>query len=332
MNIKKRIFSIIIPAVALLLGACQSANINTCTSFNQPGTIITTQPDKENIGDTSDSVVDTEKKHAKSVQKRTNSGALIISKSESVSQPVKPLKYFTKVAQTRIPLHVIVRNCEPDFSRIGKNIAGNIANQGFEVTDDRPFLTVAIENGSISQFDKLGNYYLYEAEAEISIHRNIYDYVKTQLGNYHMLANNTIISRGTRQLAKSKAVKSAAKELSKEASNWVTDVCRREMAGVKGEKVYLNTAMLKMAFAGFFNNTNSFVTCMNQMMKEIVGRKGILYCIESGRTDRDIVIEIMYNRKDYPNGVFKPAAMSDITFYTKTLNERVNELLGYLLR
>jgi len=87
-----------------------------------------------------------------------------------------------------------------------------------------------------------------------------------------------------------------------------------------------------MAFAELFNNTNSFETCMNEMLKKIAERKGILYCIEAGRTQGTVVLEILYKKKDYPNGVFKPAVMSDITFYASSLNERVDELLGYLLR
>lgn len=333
MKIRIKTLSIIAPALGLLLGACQSANVVTNTSFNQPGTTIS-QPDREVIGDNTGFVNAGKKNTATKLSEpaRTTSGALVSSKSESVSQPVKPLKYFTKIAQTRIPLQVIVSNSARNFDRIGDNIAGNIANQGFEITDEKPFLTVAVKNGNLTKFDKLGNYYVYKAEADITIHRNIYDYVKTQLGNYHLLANNTITSKGTRKLEENEAAKSAAQELSKEASSWVADTCRREMAGVKGEKVYLNTAMLKMAFAGFFHNTNSFETCMNEMLKIIAARKGILYCIEAGRTGSDIVLEVMYRRKDYPNGVFKPAVMSDITFYNNTLNERVNELLGYLLR
>ena len=104
------------------------------------------------------------------------------------------------------------------------------------------------------------------------------------------------------------------------------------MAGIKGEKVYLDRSMLNMAFAGLFSNVNSFETCMNEMLKKIADRSGIVYCIEAGRNSNSVILEILYRKKDYPNGVFKSAVMSDITFFSNTLEERVNELLEYLLR
>ena len=114
-----------------------------------------------------------------------------------------------------------MNNSNKNFQRTGRAIAANIANMGFEITDNKPFLTVAIENGILTQLDKYGNYYLYKAEAEVTIHRNIYDYIKTSKGNYNLLAEDTITSKGTRKLEKNDAAKSAAKELSKSASNWV---------------------------------------------------------------------------------------------------------------
>ena len=332
MKIRIKTLAVIIPVVGLLLGGCRSTSVDTDTTFAKSGTTIN-QPDSS--GDMDNTGFINEKKtvqQSKSVQQKTVSGALVSSKSEPVGQSVKPVKYFTKIAQVRIPLQVIVNNSDKNFSRTGRTIAGNIANLGFEITDVKPFLTVAIENGILTEYDKFGNYYVYKAEAEVTIHRNVYDYVKTSRGNYNLLAEDTITSKGTRKLSKNDAAKSAAKELGKETSNWVADTCKREMAGVKGEKVSLDVSMLRMAFAGLFNNTNSFETCMNEMLKKIAARPGILYCIEAGRTQNSVVLEILYNKKNYPNGVFKPAVMSDITFYASSLDERVDELLGYLLR
>ena len=328
---KIKILAIAVPLIALVLGGCRSTSVGTTSTFTEPGSTIT-GADNEKYGD-STGYVDKDSESSKpKMQKRTEAGALVGSKSESVGQSVKPVKYYTKIAQTRIPLQVIVNNSDRDFYRAGRTIAGNIANLGFEITDAKPFLTVAIANGNLTQFDKYGNYYVYKAEAEVTIHRNIYDYIKTSHGNYNLLAEDTITSKGTRKLGQDEAAKSAAKELGKEASNWVEDVCKREMTGIKGEKVYLDRSMLNMAFAGLFSNTNSFETCMNEMLKKIASRPGILYCIEAGRDNNSIIIEILYRKKDYNNGVFKPAVMSDITFYASSLDERVDELLGYLLR
>ncbi|HJO93256.1 MAG TPA: hypothetical protein QF753_07645 [Victivallales bacterium] len=332
MKKKLKFFVISIPLIGLFLSGCKSTSVDKKTTYSQPVSTIT-QTDNEKTGNHTEKA---QKKQAdkqnNTFKKKTESGALENSKSESVSQPVKPLKYYTKIAQVRIPLQVIVKNSDKNFYRAGRTIAGNIANLGFEITDEKPFLTVGIENGVLTLYDKYGNYYVYKAEAEITVHRNIYDYIKTSKGNYNLLAEDTITSKGTRKLGSSEACKSATKELGKKASNWVEETCKREMSGVKGEKVYLNMSMLRMAFAGLFNNTNSFETCMNEMFRKITARPGILYCMEAGRSNDSVEVEILYRKKDYPNGVFKPAVMSDITFYASSPKGRVNELLGYLLR
>jgi hypothetical protein len=321
--------SIIIPIAGLLFGGCRSTTVNTKTTFVKSGSIIA-QSDSEKHGDSTGLVKKKQTIKSKPVQGKTESGALKSSKTESIAQPVKPLKYFTRIASARIPLQVIVKKSDKNFDRTGRTIAGNIANLGFEITDEKPFFTVAIENGVLTLYDKYGNYYVYKAEAEITIHRNIYDYIKTSRGNYNLLAEDTCTSKGTREIGKNGACKSATKELGKEASNWVEDICKREMAGVKGEKVYLSKSMLKLAFGGLYNNTNFFG--MNEMLKKIATRPGILYCIEAGRSHDSVILEILYTKKDYPNGVFKHAVMSDITFHSSSLNGRVDELLGYLLR
>ena len=296
---KIKILSISIVVGGLLLSGCQSTSVDSNTTFSKPGSTILGS-DKEEMGEAVPSV--------------------------------EPLKYYNKIARARIPLQIVVSNSNDDFYKTEKSIAGNIANMGFEITDSKPFLTVAVENGDLKLFDKYGNYYVYKAIADITIHRNISDYEKTQKGAFRLLANERFIVKGERRLNSNEAAHNASEKLSKEASTWVDNVCKREMVGIKGEKVELNIKMLKVAFAGFFNNPNSFESCMSKTYEKIVSKPGVLYCIETGRTPKSVAVDVLYNKKKYPNGLFKPSVMSDVTFYAKSLDERVDELLGYLIR
>lgn len=252
--------------------------------------------------------------------------------SQGINQPVENLKMFNKVAPARIPVRVIYQNNEAAFSKIRKSIIGNIANAGYEVTDQQPYLSIVIEDGKLGKYDKFGNYYTFKGRVSLTVHRNAVDHDSTVGGSPRLLARTTLKAKGAQKLDIDEATDDVALKLSKEAANWTREVCVRELKGIQGVKVLLPTEHLYKAFWYYTRDRQRFEQCLTLLLKKIAAQKDIFYCRLVGKDSDNITLEVLYRKKAYPNGPFADLANHRINLRGRTPEERVDEFLKYMMR
>ncbi len=252
--------------------------------------------------------------------------------SEVVGQPVEELKFFNQIAPARIPVQIFSRNNSTGFSKIQRVIEGNIANAGYEVTDEKPFLSVAIQNGKVDSFDKLGNYYVIKSRVELTVYRDVYDYIKDALGRPHLLSRVTLKAKGKRILGREDAIDDSADKLAAEAAKWTRNVCIRELKGLDAVKVKFPADRLQKAFGYYSHHRDFYERCLTVFMRKVAAKDGIFYCQIVGRDSNYLSFEVLYRKKDYPNGPFAILADLRVYFKGKTPEARVDEFLGYVMR
>jgi len=263
--------------------------------------------------------------------------------AKEVGQPVESLKLFNKIAPARIPIQIVSRKNKSEFGQIQRVIEGNIANAGYEVTDEKPYLTVAVENGKIKTYDRIGNYYIIKSRVELTVHRTVYDYRKTIWGKPHLLARTTVKAKGKRTLDKEDAIDDSADKLGAAAAKWTRGVCVRELKALSAVRVKFPTTNMERIFDKMYlfervtgrviPRHRVFEECMTLLLKKIAAKKSIFYCQLVERNSKFISIEVLYRKKDYPNGPFANLAnLIFLGFKGKTNEARVDEFLGYIMR
>ncbi|MFA7186152.1 MAG: hypothetical protein WC082_14730, partial [Victivallales bacterium] len=235
-----------------------------------------------------------------------------VSSEKAIGQPVEPLKLFSQIAPARIPVQVVSGKNQTGFRQIKRVIEGNIANAGYEVTDEKPYLIVAVENGKVDVHDKIGNYYVIKSRVEMTVHRNEYDYAKTVWGNPHLLARTVLKAKGKRTLDKDEAIDDSADKLAAEAAKWTRDVCVRELQSLGAVRVKFPVSNLDRIFDRMYlfekvtgrvlPRHKVFEQCMTLILKKIAAKKSIFYCQIVERNSDFISLEVLYRKKDYPNG------------------------------
>lgn len=258
----------------------------------------------------------------------------------SVVKKAMPLKYFTKVSPARIVMDVINETKTGDFDAVGRAVAGAIANSGYEVSSDKPYLVVSIRN-SLGQFDKLGNSVVYKGKTEITINRTRNEFARNARGVNTLLARTKIKETGKREFSKDDAIDSLADKLAEASAKWVADVSKREMAGIISTKVEFEMAIFRAAFAdldeGFFTdslkrNQSREQKGINLMLRKVANFPGVLSCVETARNKNTLTVEFVYRKKNFPHGLVNKGMTEIQSYQMKTLDGRVNELIGYLFR
>jgi hypothetical protein len=286
--------------------------------------------------------------------------------TETVAAPVEKFKLFNKLAPIRIPIRVDQKNNKPEFYGIKRVIEGNIANAGYEVTDEKPFLIVAIENGKVADYDKFGNYYIVKSRVELTVHRTNKDFIKTsELNRPHLLARSVQKAKGKRMLGREDAIDDSADKLAAKAADWTREVCVRELQGLKGVKVRFPTSLIRdifdpSAFRGklklsdpidemvekalkmiLFRVTRkvrvtplsgNFSRGINLMLEKISRQPGIFYCQLTGMDSKFITLEVLYRKKEFPNGPFSNLADLRVNFKAKSLDAKIDEFLAYAMK
>ncbi|MCP4177160.1 MAG: hypothetical protein GY756_05275 [bacterium] len=255
---------------------------------------------------------------------------------KNVSVSVKPVKFHNNIAPSRVPLQVITGGSSADFANIERLIVGNIANEGFEVTDENPFLSVSLDNGKITLINKMGRFSRYKAGVSVSVYRNASDYFTDNSSSRltrKLLARAKLYAKGDSVIGKEEAIDSASSKLGTKTADWISSTYTREMQEVKGVKFTIDGTLIRWAFGGILNRSDSFQKCTSMLLKKIAEKQGILYCQLAGRGENGaLILNVLYKTKQYPNGVFVDAGTIQSGYVFKTESERVDALLKAICR
>jgi hypothetical protein len=268
---------------------------------------------------------------AKFAPKQMNELSVIKNNKESINianinEPNK-IKYFTSTTPERIQILIINRSQNP---YITQKIEGAVANAGYEVItsslysayqNTSPYLTLVISNG-YNVFDKMGNYYIYEGEANITIKRSLKNVEEMR----RILAETTIKAKSDRKLGEKAAIENLTKKLTQKSVEFVISACNREMQSIKAVKITLPKAVIRKAFGSDLRNEEAVIDEVLIKMRRLPG----IYSISlSKSTTENITFEAIYSKKEFPNGLIHNFLDGEINFST---SDHIDEFMRYLFK
>lgn len=225
------------------------------------------------------------------------------------------LRYFTKSSSQRITLDVKTDG-KTSFDEVKRAIEGGIANSGFEISSENPFIVLSLKN-KIKKYDKFGNYYIYSGMTEISAKRS-----STDKG---LIARTIVSTKGSRKLGQDEAVLSLYNAISKDAVTWVNDLCKREMKGLAATSIKLDMAIFKDVFTNSQVKLNSGI---ESFLKQVAKINGVMSCNLISKDNEKILIDLVYRKKNFPNGI----VYGTIEFNEKDKPKNVNELIKAIIK
>ncbi len=223
-------------------------------------------------------------------------------KTEPVKTSVDPVVYYTKQSPSRITLNV-TSTSDKQFDTIVRGVEGAIANSGFEVSADNPFFTVSVA-GKLDKFDKFGNFYVYDSSSELSVQKN-----KPVEGKNPLLARISLKATGERKLGEDDAKSSAIGKLSESSSKWVKEVLDRELVEVEAVKAELPLEVFEKVFGP---NRNNIQKNIDELLVRAGKLEGVLSCTLISMDAKKVIIEVVYRKKNFPNGIIYEKLSADI--------------------
>ncbi len=207
---------------------------------------------------------------------------------------VENLQYFSKSSPRRIMIAVEYFSDKPELNEISRAVEGAIANAGYEITKDNPFLTLTLKN-KLTKFDKFGNFYIYKGYSELSVRRNSENFSAVNT----VLARTKISAKGDRKLGQDDAISSFTDKVSEKASEWVKDLCKREMGALESVRISFNKNLLR----DYHGTGDAFQNWENTILNQAKRKTGVLSCKMVSSNVDSFVFEFVYRKKDYPAGL-----------------------------
>jgi len=241
-------------------------------------------------------------------------------------KPLEGLRYLTKTMPARITVQVIG---DEKYTAITRAVEGSIANAGFEVLSDdlysgqkeNPYLSVLLRN-SLGEFDKFGNYYIYKGKTELTVKRN----VKTESALKTVLARQTLSGKGSRKLGKDDAIESLVDNLGSQSADYMKKVCKREMASIAAVTVTLRKEAIRKVFGDNMGREQKVIA---EILKRASKVDGIMSIHQIAVDINTITLEIIYRKKNFPNGVAHDYIDGNIKLRS---NDAVGEFMKYLFK
>lgn len=223
--------------------------------------------------------------------------------AKPVENKPEPIRYFTKVSTERISVSVKYKD-DKTFEPVGRAIEGAIANSGYEVSNNNAFIFINIA-GKIDKFDKFGNFLVYDGTAELSVYKN----VKNDKGELPLVARTSVSEKGGRTLGEDSAKASLADKLAAKSVEWTNDVCKRELSDLAVVKATLPYSVFEKVFGP---NKNDIQKSINDMLVRAGKLDGVFSCNLISVDDTSLTIEIVYRKKNFPNGIIYEQLSPDI--------------------
>lgn len=189
--------------------------------------------------------------------------------------PQSDRKHELKIAKANVP--VLVEGVGGNSQTTIDLVKGSLAESGFRVAPDGPFLTVRL-TPSISQRDKFGNYYVFEGTCSLKILRVPSDEV----------ADKVVTVVGDRQLDAPQARLSAEKKLAAECAAQANRLCETQLSGIESAIVTIT------------GKTDWKTELFSQRMRE---RSGVYLCRRIVDNGRMVQYRIIYNARSFTEGI-----------------------------
>ena len=195
---------------------------------------------------------------------------------------------------------------------VQKAVEGAVARAGFTVSSSKdPYVIVNLDS-SLSQFDKMGNYYLMKGEADYSVTRQ----------DGKLLDQENVEVKGKRQLGRSKAEMDAVKALSKTVAAKVEAVCKRDVSNLKMAVINFRMELFTKAFGTEVQQVQKQI---HAVLKRVAGLNGVVICNQISNDWKTVKVRVVYKDGTFPNGLVYEFVGAD--FKLKHSNDKVGEFV-----
>ena len=195
--------------------------------------------------------------------------------TEKYDKPPGDQKHELKIAKSNVP--VLIEGIGGNSSTTVDLVKGSLAESGFRVAPDGPFLTVRLKP-SITQRDKFGNYYVFEGTCAIKILRVPADEV----------ADKVVTVVGDRKLDAPQAKLSAEKKLAAECAAKANRLCETQLGGIDSVIVTI------------VGKTDWKQELFSQRMRK---KKGVYLCRRIIDNGRMVQYRIVYSARIFTEGI-----------------------------
>lgn len=180
-----------------------------------------------------------------------------------------------KIAKADVP--VLVQHAGGNSSDTVNLVRGALAEAGFRVAPDGPFLTVEL-SPNLTQRDKFGNYYIFEGTCRIKIIRSLSDEV----------ADKIVSVIGDRKLDQPQAQINAAKKLANECTVQASQLCETQLNSVESSIITISgrSDWQKQMFS-----------------KRMRKKSGIYVCRRITDEGRKVEYRVIFNAREHPDGI-----------------------------
>ncbi len=173
--------------------------------------------------------------------------------------------------------------------KIKTALESEAVNCGFSVAEKSKDVLISFET-EVSQFDKSGNYYVFDASVPSITARMM-------LGSKKLIASGEFESvRGERVLGEEQALNKVANKLAKKAREWMMTGIDMDTIGVKASTIVLRRR-------GLFKSQDQVY--ISNYVRNIMAMDGVYSCELIGADDsaRIFRVKVVYDKHAFPEGV-----------------------------
>lgn len=170
-------------------------------------------------------------------------------------------------------------------TRVGEALSSGLVAKGMRMAPEPGDIEIALR-GDVREFDKTGNYYVYDGEIVSRISRT---------GDGKVVASRTFSDRGERGLGQQAALDAVSGQLADQVVPWTHESITSHSTGLGVEDITVTRVWYsgdKPEYSGLFTDTVSSL-------------RGVISCTlsEENRAERSMTFRTVYIRDAFPEGL-----------------------------
>lgn len=194
-----------------------------------------------------------------------------------------PRSTFSKL-NTRVSASASSNQFSALAQQVEDRVSSSLIARNFNITSGDPDILVELDINA-SEFDRSGNYVVYEGVVNASV---------TRTHDYQVIGSNSISAKSPRSLNQNLAISGLGAEISQQAANWVAQSTTPEKLGLSANDITIQL--------GAFKNPSGYA---NRFIREVSALDGVTSVI---LTDQDMsakkfVFRVVYASNKIPQGI-----------------------------